>query len=887
MIKSHTLFFLSIFLIITNCNKLFSQELKKENKSIIQRNNIFENNRTLSSGSRSVLTVLSNNGSADTNGRAPQGSRLYVNTCYIIRPSEMVASGFGSDTVKSVGWTWNASRSQNITTKGTLKVYILNTTDTAYNKGTNFATAISGMTKIIDDSIVIPAGLGPFSVNVPAGGPGTSSFVTTSGQGIYIAFEYKTTSSLATPSGSPTISCNNSLVNRGGTFQSQGSNGTSLLLSSYAPETKLGNSKLDSVEIKVLYCLGGIPSTFACNDTLGIRVKKNYAGAYPVTVKIRIDNISPPFNVRDSIFIPILSSGIYDTLIRYQIPCYAVSVGGIVFQRDRIIVQALSGELDDSYERFPPVTIYSTKENCHYTTYDFYNYADPCVNDNGGIGINNSSGNIVARFNNYSSNSVPVKSVEHSFTNLAGNGNNSYKIIIYGDNGSGKPGALLYSSPTLMSPAGTGFSQTVSHTLTSTVNISANSRFYVGIRQNNSTNIGFSFQNEIPVRSKSFFYSYPDTSNTWTDFSEAGADYKLDIAPVLGVVSYVNTLQEGFTSVTFPPTGWSAVFTGTNYWSRNSVSSFGIGSGSAKFNYFSAPVSTTQSLVTLTFPATDSGNYLSFDLAYAPNTSGTDSLKIETSTNSGISFSNLTSLFGNSAGGTMNTAPASGASYTPTSTQWLTKTYALPVGVNQIRFKAISGLGNNLYLDSICVFDPSITPFVLNLKLFMEGFYDTGTNTLVSDTVSLSLRNSVSPYLIAGTVKSTLNSSGNGTFLYNFLSNGTGYYIQVKHRNSIETWSSSITTFSTNVMSYDFSTSASQAYGSNMTLKGSVYAIYSGDINQDGIIDVGDLSQVENDAQIFTFGYSATDVNGDDFVDAADLAIVENNTVLGIFAVTP
>lgn len=88
-------------------------------------------------------------------------------------------------------------------------------------------------------------------------------------------------------------------------------------------------------------------------------------------------------------------------------------------------------------------------------------------------------------------------------------------------------------------------------------------------------------------------------------------------------------------------------------------------------------------------------------------------------------------------------------------------------------------------------------------------------------------------------------------------------------------------------MSYDFSTSASQAYGSNMTLKGSVYAIYSGDINQDGIIDVGDLSQVENDAQIFTFGYSATDVNGDDFVDAADLAIVENNTVLGIFAVTP
>ncbi|MBK6539601.1 MAG: hypothetical protein IPG09_18240 [Ignavibacteria bacterium] len=63
-----------------------------------------------------------------------------------------------------------------------------------------------------------------------------------------------------------------------------------------------------------------------------------------------------------------------------------------------------------------------------------------------------------------------------------------------------------------------------------------------------------------------------------------------------------------------------------------------------------------------------------------------------------------------------------------------------------------------------------------------------------------------------------------------------------------------------------------------MTLKGSSICNFTpGDINQDGIIDVaGDLSQVENDAQIFTFGYSATDVNGDrSFVDAADLAIVK------------
>ncbi|MBK6539614.1 MAG: hypothetical protein IPG09_18305 [Ignavibacteria bacterium] len=179
MIKSHTIIFLSIFLIITNCNKLFFSGTQKRGKSIIQRNNIFEKNRTLSSDSRSVSTVLSNNGSVDTNGRSPQGSRLYVNTCYIIRPSEMFASGFGSDTVKSVGWTWNTSSSQNIH-KRNIKVYILNSTDTAYNKGTNFTTAISGMTKIIDSSIVISSGFRTVFGKCACRRIGTSSFFTTS-----------------------------------------------------------------------------------------------------------------------------------------------------------------------------------------------------------------------------------------------------------------------------------------------------------------------------------------------------------------------------------------------------------------------------------------------------------------------------------------------------------------------------------------------------------------------------------------------------------------------------------------------------------------------------------------------------------------------------------
>ncbi|MBK8983795.1 MAG: hypothetical protein IPM38_16125 [Ignavibacteria bacterium] len=57
------------------------------------------------------------------------------------------------------------------------------------------------------------------------------------------------------------------------------------------------------------------------------------------------------------------------------------------------------------------------------------------------------------------------------------------------------------------------------------------------------------------------------------------------------------------------------------------------------------------------------------------------------------------------------------------------------------------------------------------------------------------------------------------------------------------------------------------AYGNNLVLKGSVYCIYSGDVNQDYIIDISDLSDVDNDVFIFASGYKATDFNGDYIVE--------------------
>jgi len=178
----------------------------------------------------------------------------------------------------------------------------------------------------------------------------------------------------------------------------------------------------------------------------------------------------------------------------------------------------------------------------------------------------------------------------------------------------------------------------------------------------------------------------------------------------------------------------------------------------------------------------------------------------------------------------------------------------------------------------------------LNLTAFTEGFYNPGSNNMVSDTASVYLRNASSPYNTIDSSKETLSSLGTGSFLFSNAVNGVNYYIAVKHRNSIETWSSSVIQFSAGSMTYNFSTLVTQAYGDNMKLVDLSpvrHAFFSGDVNQDGTVDATDLSQIDNDAANFIVGYILTDLTGDDFVDATDAAIADNNAFNFVSVVRP
>ena len=180
----------------------------------------------------------------------------------------------------------------------------------------------------------------------------------------------------------------------------------------------------------------------------------------------------------------------------------------------------------------------------------------------------------------------------------------------------------------------------------------------------------------------------------------------------------------------------------------------------------------------------------------------------------------------------------------------------------------------------------------LNLSLTIQGFYNSVANNMIPDTVRVFLRNATAPFAIVDSAQALTNSSGNATLTFHSnISNGTPYYIQVKHRNSIETWSKSGgEAFTADALTYNFSSSSLQAYGSNQVQVDNsplMYAIYSGDANQNQIIDGEDLSLADNDAFNFMTGYLNTDVTGDNIVDASDLSIIDNNAVNFIGLIRP
>ncbi|MGB3074807.1 MAG: putative metal-binding motif-containing protein, partial [Chitinophagales bacterium] len=158
------------------------------------------------------------------------------------------------------------------------------------------------------------------------------------------------------------------------------------------------------------------------------------------------------------------------------------------------------------------------------------------------------------------------------------------------------------------------------------------------------------------------------------------------------------------------------------------------------------------------------------------------------------------------------------------------------------------------------------------------------------DTITIILHDEVTLEPV-DTFKGLLHTDGLISCAFDNASGSGSYYISIHYRNTLETWSAAAVPMS--LGHYYFSADVTQAFpdpfnpNPQMAFVAGVWAIYSGDVDQNGSIDGGDFNAMEPDVTFPNFGYNVSDITGDGIPDGQDYNLLEPNVSFGLFVARP
>ena len=70
-------------------------------------------------------------------------------------------------------------------------------------------------------------------------------------------------------------------------------------------------------------------------------------------------------------------------------------------------------------------------------------------------------------------------------------------------------------------------------------------------------------------------------------------------------------------------------------------------------------------------------------------------------------------------------------------------------------------------------------------------------------------------------------------------------------------------------------------------MNGKLYSLYSGDVDQNDVVNLTDIITINNDAASFVTGYVVTDLNFNNVVNLTDLLFAYNNATIFVSTKKP
>lgn len=349
------------------------------------------------------------------------------------------------------------------------------------------------------------------------------------------------------------------------------------------------------IAVRQIYTLGKLPIAYTIPHFIRAAIRNS--GSLAQTnfyVRCNITGANP---YADSVLITNLNPGI-DTIVTF--PAFSPFTDGT----NNIVVSVSDDQNNSNNSRIA----------AQIANQVVYSYADPSIPAAGGVGFNGGTGDFVAKFP-YSGSANAINQVGVNFFG----GGVSLRIGIWARNPTtGLPGTLLWQSPLFTTTAGL-------NTIPVNPSVIINDTFFAGVIQSSTTNANFAFQNEVPIRNQTFFYTSPTGNTTWTDFFTTASNFRFMIEPRLQSPNDV-----GFTTVVYPcqilPSGQSAFTPVATIYNYGVLSQTNIPVTCRIFN--SSNVQVYSSSTTLPSLASGASADITFPAIFNTSTAGNYTIKV-------------------------------------------------------------------------------------------------------------------------------------------------------------------------------------------------------------------------------------------------------------------